>query len=377
MKALYFDGDNGEIVREEEIPAALQDEAEAARHEMLEALSMYSDELMEKLLGEEEVPEELIHDIIRARRRSNQEFTPVFLGSAFKNKGVQPLLDAITRYLPSPTGSRQLTANDPEGPEQEDHARAATPRSRSSAWRSRSSTTNTASSPTPASTRATLPRASSTTTSVPARRNASAASCGCTRDKREEIDTAAAGDIVAIMGIDCASGDTYCSRAEVLHAGKHLRRRPGDQDVDQPAVARQRRQARARRSQRFRKEDPTFHVATDEETGETVIAGMGELHLEIYVERIRREYGVEVEVGAPKVSYRESGTAAVTSSTTSTRSRPVVRASTVTSSAAMSPMTEEDRAEGRRRRIAVRRQGDRRSHSRRTTSRPSKRASAR
>ena len=127
-------------------------------------------------------------------------------------------------------------------------------------------------------------------------------------DKREEIDSAEAGDIVAIMGIDCASGDTYCRGAEVLHAGEHVRRRAGHQDVDHAASAATTPTSSSKALQRFRKEDPTFHVFTDEETSETVIAGMGELHLEIYVERIRREYKVEVEVGAPKVSYREAPT---------------------------------------------------------------------
>src|SRR3954462_7625388 len=101
MKAIYFDGANGEKVREEAIPANLQKEAEAARHHMLESLSMYSDKLMEMLLSEEEITEELIHDIIR-QAVIEQEFTPVYLGTAYRNKGVQPLLDAITRYLPSP-----------------------------------------------------------------------------------------------------------------------------------------------------------------------------------------------------------------------------------------------------------------------------------
>jgi elongation factor G len=97
MKAIYFDGSNGEKVRIEEIPADLKEEADGARAHMLEALSMYSDELMEKLLGEEEVPEKLIHKIVRDAV-IDQGFTPVFLGSAYKNKGVQPLMDAVTRY---------------------------------------------------------------------------------------------------------------------------------------------------------------------------------------------------------------------------------------------------------------------------------------
>src|SRR5690606_14461337 len=101
-KALYFDGVNGETVRAEEIPADLKDKAETARHEMLEALSMYSDDLMEKLLAEEEISEDLIHKITRTAVLE-QEFTPVFVGSAFKNKGVQPLLDAVNRYLPAPS----------------------------------------------------------------------------------------------------------------------------------------------------------------------------------------------------------------------------------------------------------------------------------
>ena len=128
-------------------------------------------------------------------------------------------------------------------------------------------------------------------------------------DKREEIDSARAGDIVAVMASTAASGDTYAAEHEVLHAGKHVHRRAGHQDGhhrDQPRSG----DKLAKALQRFSREDPTFRVTTDEETGETLIAGMGELHLEIYVERIRREYKVEVEVGAPKVSYREAPTQA-------------------------------------------------------------------
>ena len=174
MKAFYFDGSNGEKVRTEEIPADLKEEAAEARTHMLEALSMYSDELMELLLGEEEVPEKLIHKIVRDAT-INQGFTPVFLGSAYKNKGVQLLMDAVTRYLPSPL-DRDVHGHRPEESRREDHARQRSRPSRSSAWRSRSWTTSSASSPSPASTRARPRRARCTSTSAPARRTASAAS---------------------------------------------------------------------------------------------------------------------------------------------------------------------------------------------------------
>jgi elongation factor G len=127
-------------------------------------------------------------------------------------------------------------------------------------------------------------------------------------DKREEIDSASAGDIVAIMGIDCASGDTYSSESKYCNLENIFVAEPVIKMSINP-LNRDGSDRLGKALQRFRKEDPTFQVYTDEETGETVIAGMGELHLEIYVERIRREYRVEVEVGAPKVSYREAPTA--------------------------------------------------------------------
>jgi elongation factor G len=126
-------------------------------------------------------------------------------------------------------------------------------------------------------------------------------------EKREEIDEASAGDIIAVMGIDCASGDTYCDTRDFCTLESMFVPEPvikiavnplnrGDGDKMSKAL------------QRFRKEDPTFRVETDDETNEILISGMGELHLDIYIERIRREYGVDIEVGAPKVSYRESPT---------------------------------------------------------------------
>ncbi len=126
-------------------------------------------------------------------------------------------------------------------------------------------------------------------------------------DKREEIDSASAGDIVAVIGIDCASGDTYASERKYCTLESMFVAEPVIKMAINP-VSREGADKMGKALHRFRREDPTFRVTTDEETSETVIAGMGELHLDIYVERIRREYGVEVEVGAPKVSYREAPT---------------------------------------------------------------------
>jgi elongation factor G len=126
-------------------------------------------------------------------------------------------------------------------------------------------------------------------------------------DKREEIDVAKAGDIVAVMGVDCASGETYSDKPGTCVLENIFIAEPVIKMAINP-VSRENADKLGKALNRFSKEDPTFRRATDDETGETVIAGMGELHLEIYVERIRREYGVEVEVGAPRVSYRESAT---------------------------------------------------------------------
>ena len=307
MKALYFDGAKGEKVREDAIPAALTDEAAAARSHMLEALSMYSDKLMEILLSEEEISEALIHDIIR-HAVIEQEFTPVYLGTAYRNKGVQPLLDAITRYLPSPLDA-EVKGKDPIDQDKPVEL-----------------------SPDPAKPfvgmafkivddefgqltftriyQGTVEKGGSYFNQRTGKKERFSRIVKMHADKREEVDSAVAGDIVAIMGIDCASGDTYCSEPkyctlENMHVAKPVIK------MSITPLSRDNADRLSKALQRFRKEDPTFQVMTDEETGETVIAGMGELHLEIYVERIRREYRVEVEVGPPKVSYRESATKAV------------------------------------------------------------------
>ena len=306
MKALYFDGTKGEQIRTEEIPADLKDEAEEARHHMLEALSMYSDEMMELLLSEEDVPEELVHNIIRDAT-INQGFTPVYLGSAYKNKGVQPLMDAINRYLPSPL-DRVVQASKYENPEEKidlenDNDKPFVGMAFKIVDDEFGQLTFTR------IYQGKVVKGEQYFNQRTGKKDRFSRVMKMHSDKREEIDEAGAGDIVAIMGIDCASGDTYSSEQKFCNLENIYVAEPVIKMSINP-LSRDGSDRLGKALQRFRKEDPTFHVFTDDETGETVIAGMGELHLEIYVERIRREYRVDVEVGAPKVSYREAPTVA-------------------------------------------------------------------
>ncbi len=308
QKALYFDGDNGEDVRAEEIPPALAGEARASRHHLLESLSMYSDELMAMLLAEEEPPFDLIYSVVRSAA-AELEFTPVFLGSAYRNKGVQPLLDAIVQFLPSPLdietkayawsrdGSHEEMTLTPD-PEKPTVAMAfkmvEDPYGTLTFMRIYQGRFN---------------KGGMYFNQRTGKKERFSRILRMHADEREDIDSADAGDIVAVLGVDCASGDTYASEAKYCTLQNMFVPEP----VIRMAIAPLTRDGADRLSKalhRFRREDPTLHVTTDEETSETIIAGMGELHLEIYVERIRREYRVEVEVGAPKVNYRESPTQA-------------------------------------------------------------------
>ena len=298
QKALYFDGDNGEDVRVEAIPSALADQARAARHHLLESLSMYSDELMEILLAEQEPPVELIYDVARLAA-AELEFTPVFLGSAYRNKGVQPLLDAVVRLLPSPLDCDTKAFAWSRDGSHEEMRLVPDPEK-----------------PTVAMAFKMVEDPYGTLTFMriyqgrfvkggmyfnqrTGRRERFSRVVRMHADQREDIDSADAGDIVAVLGVDFASGDTYASEPKYCTLQNMFVPEP----VIRMAIAPLTRDGADRLSKalhRFRREDPTLHVTTDEETSETIIAGMGELHLEIYVERIRREYKVEVEVGAPR-----------------------------------------------------------------------------
>ncbi len=303
-RAIYFDGDNGEHVRYEPVPADMVDAVERARQGMLEALSMISDQIMELLLEEQEVPIDLIHETIRAGTIA-QQICPVMMGTAYRNKGIQPLLDAIGRYLPSPL-DREVTAKDNDNG-MVDVALTTDDDAPLVAMAFKLVEESFGQVTYMRIYQGTLKKGTFYYNTRQKKRSRISRILRVHSDEKEDIDSAGAGDIVAVMGIDCATGDTYCSEGtnlslESIYAAEpviDLSIQPNKRaDYDKLSKA----------LNRFMREDPTFRVHVDAETSETIISGMGELHLEIYVERIRREYKVECTVGAPKVSYREAPT---------------------------------------------------------------------
>ena len=304
MKAYRNSGDKGQDIIVEDIPADMVDDANKYRQEMLEGLAMYSDEMMELLLSEEEVSNDLIYKVACAAIKA-QSFTPLFMGTAFKNKSVQPLIDAIVRYLPSPL-ERTISAKQWDDPEKD------FPLSPDKSKPFVGMAFKIVEDPFGQLTfmriyQGTVEKGGTYVNQRTGRKERFSRIVRMHSDKREEIDKAFAGDIVAVMGIDCASGETYSNDHKYCSLENMFVPDPVISVAVSPAD-RSASEKLGKALQRFRKEDPTFRVATDEETSETIISGMGELHLDVYVERIRREYGLEVVVGAPKVSYREQPT---------------------------------------------------------------------
>jgi len=304
MKAYYNDGAKGETVRVEDIPAELADKAATMRQEMLEAISMFSDEMMELLLSEEEVPEKLI-DATILKGVQGLSFTPVYMGTAFKNVAVQPLLDAIVKFLPSPL-DRSISAKNWEDADVE-YPLEPTPDKPFVGMAFKIVEDPFGQLTFMRMYQGTIKKGESYFNQRTGRKERFSRIVRMHSNKREEIDEAYAGDIVAVMGIDCASGETYAQEPKMCS----LENMFIPEAVIKVAVNPTERTNTEKLSKallRFRKEDPTFRVETDDETGETLISGMGELHLEVYAERIRREYGIDLEVGAPRVSYREQPT---------------------------------------------------------------------
>jgi elongation factor G len=255
-------------------------------------------------LAEQPVPEDLIHSVVRLAALQ-QDATPVFLGSAYKNKGVQLLLDAVVRYLPCPT-DREIKAKQYADPTQA-FALTADPSKPFVGMAFKIVDDPYGQLTFMRIYQGEIHKGEMYVNQRTGRTERFSRIVRMHADKRQEVDSAEAGDIIAIIGVDCASGDTYASEAKYCTLENMFVPEPVIKVAVQPS-SRSDSDKMGKALQRFRREDPTFRVFNDEETGEVLIAGMGELHLEIYVERIRREYKVELEVGAPKVSYREAPT---------------------------------------------------------------------
>ncbi len=302
MQAVYFDGPNGEKLRREAIPPELHDKAREYRVKMLDALSEYDEQMMEDILEEKEISEETIHKAIYKGVNSLQ-LVPTFCGSAFKNRAVQLLLDGVARYLPSP-----LSCEGPKAKGENNEEIALDPVADKMLVCMAFKITDEQFGQLTYTRiyQGTLRKGETIYNTRTGKKVRVGRIVRMNSNDRENIDEASAGDIVAMIGVDCASGDTFVDdeSSKVSCEGIHvpipvielsIRAKDKDQQVKM-----------SKGLQRFVREDPTFHVFTDEESAETRIAGMGELHLEIYVERLKREYGAEVEVGAPQVNYRET-----------------------------------------------------------------------
>jgi elongation factor G len=296
MTAHYYEGENGENWVKKPIPDALVDEAQQAREKLLDALSLFSEAMTEQLIEGKEVPQELQRQIIRQATFS-LELTPVLLGSAFKNKGVQNLLDAIALYLPSPIDREIVKTAESVSiyPNPDDSLVALAFKLTVESFgqltyiRIYSGT---------------LKPGDTVYNSRTGKRVQINRLVRMHANKREEVQVAVAGDIIALLGVDCASGDTLCS-GEPLS----LERMFVPQPVITLSIMAKKQESSDRLSKalnRFQKEDPTFCVTHDPESSATLISGMGELHLQIYIERIQREYNAEVYVGKPAVAYRET-----------------------------------------------------------------------
>ncbi|MBD2198493.1 MULTISPECIES: elongation factor G [Calothrix] len=297
MEASYFAGENGENWVKQSIPDALVEEAQQAREKLLDALSFFSEAMTEMLLEGKEVPKELIWQTIRQATLTLQ-LTPVLLGSAFKNKGVQNLLDAIAYYLPSPVDREIVKTVESVSlyPNPDDPLVALAFKLTVESFGQLTYTRIYS---------GTLKQGDTVYNARTQQRVQIGRLVRMHANKREEVKVAEAGDIIAMLGIDCASGDTFYSGETLVSLEKMYVPEP----VITLAVTPKKQEDSDRLSKalnRFQKEDPTFKLSIDPESGATLISGMGELHLEIYLERIQREYSTEVYVGKPAVAYRET-----------------------------------------------------------------------
>ena len=304
MKAIYNEGSVGENLVEKEIPAEYQEQAEEYREKLIEAVAEFDEDFMEKYLGGEEITIDELKAAIRKATLS-VEFFPVVCGSAFKYKGVQPMLDAVVEYLPSPLDVPAIKGIDPNTDEEvERHSSDEEPFSalafkvmtdpfvgKLTFFRVYSGI---------------LSSGSYVKNSTKGKRERVGRILQMHANTRNEIAEVYAGDIAAAVGLkDTTTGDTLCDeKNEVILESMEFPEPVIQLSVEPKSKADQDKMSTA--LQKLQEEDPTFRAGTDEETGQVIIAGMGELHLDIIVDRMRREFKVECTVGAPMVSYRET-----------------------------------------------------------------------
>jgi len=301
MQAVYFRGDNGEVIETGEIPAELREQAEAKRADLLDTVSLFSDELLEAALEDQATPE-LIHDAIR-KGVISLELTPVLIGSAYKNKGVQTLMDAVNHYLPCPTDVPiEAVDLDQDGAAVELQTN---PVAQTVAYAFKLDEGRYGQLTFLRIYQGTLAKADNVHQTRTGKKIKIGRLVRMHADKMEDISQAEAGDIVGLFGIDCRSGDTFVGNGPRLAMTSMYVPDPvislSVNPVDSKA-----QDNMSKALSRFTKEDPTFRVRLDPESGETIVSGMGELHLDVYIERMRREYAAEVETGAPQVAYREA-----------------------------------------------------------------------
>ena len=304
MNATFYKNDLGTEIEEGEIPAEYQDQADEYREKLIEAVAELDEELMEKYLGGEEITKEELKAAIR-KATISVEFYPVLCGTAFKNKGVQKMLDAAIDYLPSPLDIPAIKGVNPETDEEtERHADDSEPFSalafkvmtdpyvgKLTFFRVYSGTLNSG---------------SYVQNSTKGKRERVGRILQMHANHRQEISIVHAGDIAAAVGLkDTTTGDTLCEeKSPVILESMEFPEPVIQLSIEPKTKADQDKMTTA--LQKLQEEDPTFRAHTDQETGEVIIAGMGELHLDILVDRMKREFKVEANVGAPQVAYRET-----------------------------------------------------------------------
>ncbi|MGJ4786976.1 elongation factor G [Leptospira koniambonensis] len=304
MKAVYFEGKDGMEITEKEIPAELQELAKKKREELLDAASMFSDELTEAMLEGEPTVEQIKTGIRNGAIAL--KLTPVFMGSAFKNKGVQKLLDGVLDYLASPVdvvNSALDVKNESEKvvlPSDKDKPLVCLAFKLEDGRYGQLTYVRVY--------QGKIQKGMTIYNMSNNKKHNVGRLCRMHSDEMEDIDYAEAGDIIALFGIDCASGDTFTDGKMNVSMESMFVPAPV---ISLTIEAKESKHLNnlAKALNRFTKEDPTFQTHVDQESGQTIIKGMGELHLEVYIERMRREYGVELITGAPQVAYRETITA--------------------------------------------------------------------